>query len=117
MKNLALNFYKIKQEGAALIFALFIGGVLISIIIALSSIFIGRLKTVSEIRNSSSAAYAADSAIEWCIFKSRHTGTTVSGPTLGNGAVFVLSGNCSTGIVKITGTFQGITRAFEITFP
>lgn len=97
-------------------------GFFLSIALALSSIFIPKLRTATDIKSSIAAAYAAESAIEWCLYINR-IGIT-SQPVMSNGATFIngntgvpfVAADCSAATIKSIGTYQGISRSFEVNF-
>lgn len=119
-KRLTLNAKN--QSGVVALIAVLLTGVFLSIILTLSAIFIPQLKTSGEVKRSSAAAYGAESAIEWCLYINRigsaafpvfnNNVTVVNGNT---GVAFV-EADCLTPPFKAVGTFQNITRSFEITF-
>ncbi len=110
------------ERGAALLITLLLSGVLLSIALALSAIFIPKVRVSAESKKSVTAIYAADSAIEWCIYVNRQTAIPL--PTMGNGATFInadtgvtpVAADCLSSSVKITGIYGGVVRSFEITF-
>lgn len=91
-------------------------------VFTLSAIFIPKIKSATDIKNSVAAAYAAESAIEWCLYVNRIG--VVSLPVMLNGATIIngttnlpfVSADCATPPVKALGTYQGVTRSFEISF-
>ncbi len=106
--------------------AILFAGVLISIALSLSLIFTPKIKTAGDVKRSVAAAYAAESAIEWCLYVNRIGAT--SQPVMGNGALYIngftglpfaavppMPGDCVSPI-KALGTYQGVTRSFEISF-
>jgi hypothetical protein len=119
-----MNIRSSTQEGQAVIIALLIIGFLLSVALTLSLLFIPKIRASSEISKSSAALYAAESGLEWCLYVYRHSDTTA--PTMANSATFLngktsppvplTSADCLAPPVKILGTYQGISRAFEISF-
>lgn len=109
------------NRGVALILAILTIGVLITIVLTLSAIFIPKIRLSKDTRNSVGAIYAAESAIEWCIYNKRNGVTLL--PVMANGATYTdISGgaldasDCSGSSAKIIGNYQGVTRAFDVTF-
>ena len=119
------------QRGVVAIITVLFITFLASIVIALAAIILPRLRVSAEIKRSVGALYAADSALEWCLY--RGAKAIVPGPDMQNGATYVvyLSGtttsptpspsgattDCSTPggpPIKSIGTYQGVTRSFEI---
>jgi four helix bundle protein len=112
------------SDGQALVISILIVGFLLSIALTLSALFIPKIRATSETGKSSAALYAAESGLEWCLYVYKHG--AVAAPVMGNLATF-LNGNinppapltaadCLTPPVKILGTYQGISRALEISF-
>jgi len=110
-----------KQKGIALISAVIVSTVLLTIIFTLTAIFIPKLETTREASKSVAALFAAESGAEWCIFI-RNKGA-IAMPIMLNGAELLDemgepldSGDCSIDPVKIIGEYQGVSRAFELEF-
>ena len=109
------------EEGQALVIAVLTVGVLLSIALALFLLFTPKIKTSSEIKKSPAAIYAAESAIEWCLYVNRHDGSAAQ-PVMSNGASFIngitnqpfAPADCSAAMIRAVGTYQGISRSFEI---
>lgn len=102
-----------KQEGIIIILTIIIIGFLLSMTLVLSAIFIPKIKTSAEVKRSTTAVYAAESAIEWCLYISRKGAITA--PTMQNGATYTptIAASCVSPL-KAIGTFQGVSRAFEV---
>ncbi|MEK7616151.1 MAG: type II secretion system protein [Patescibacteria group bacterium] len=101
------------QSGFALVVSILLVAVILSIALSLSAIFIPKIRIAAEAKNSVTAAYAAESALEWCLYSNRIE--PVPSPTMTNGSTFTIT-DCSVSPVKATGTYRGVTRAFEISF-
>ena len=120
MKNKISKNYKWTQDGAAVIFALLLTGLFLSIILSLSMIFIPKIRVAGDIKRSVSAVYAAESAIEWCLYVNRIASASL--PVLDNGSTFIngftgvsfISSDCTSLPIKAIGTYQGVARSFEI---
>ena len=114
--------YNLKPDsGVAILFSILTVGVLLSIVLTLSAIFIPKLKLSSQTKSSVGAIYAAESAIEWCLYVNRIG--PVSLPTMANGATYtdgtggiLDSSDCAAFPIKVLGTYRGVTRAFEVSF-
>ena len=78
---------KSNQKGAALVISILIVGFLLSIVLTLSALFIPKIRASSEIGKSSAALYAAESAIEWCLYVYRHS--SVAAPVMSNSATYL----------------------------
>lgn len=109
------------ESGVAIIFSILTVGILLSIVLTLSAIFIPKLKLSSQTKSSVGAIYSAESAIEWCLYTNRHG--TISLPTMSNGATYtdgtggaLDSSDCVTSPIKVLGTYRAITRAYEVSF-
>ena len=72
---------------------------------------------------SSGAIYAAETAVEWCLYVNRVGSAGV--PVMSNGATFVngrtnnapfLEADCNSRPIKALGMYRGVTRSFEINF-
>ena len=132
-KNLKLKTYFLptthyklptNENGQALVISILIVGFLLSIVLTLSSLFIPKIRASSEISKSSAALYAAESGLEWCLYVNRHS--DVPQPIMANSATFLngkvsppaplTAADCSATSIKVLGTYQGISRAFEISF-
>lgn len=102
-----------QQDGIIIILTIIIIGFLLSMTLVLSAIFIPKVKTSAEIKRSTTAAYAAESAIEWCLYISRKG--AIAAPVMQNGATYTpnLPASCVSPL-KAIGTFQGVSRAFEV---
>jgi len=95
---------------------------ILSITLALTRIFIPRIRSITEATNSIGAAYAADSALEWCLYNNRERSPTLSQPTMSNGATYIIYNNnlpstCPGGETlnyRAVGTYRSISRSFEI---
>lgn len=106
-----------------IIYSVLILAIILLITLTLASIFLPKLKIASESIYSTKAIYAADSALEWCLYKIRDKGPfpspTLSGPTYqlyyGPGST---SANCIQDELPLrhraVGNSGGISRALEI---
>jgi|SRR3989344_1659925 len=110
------------QSGVAVIFAVLLVGAILSIVFTLTSIFLPQLKSAGSVKRSVSAAYAAESALEWCLYVNRIGSAAQpimsNGATLTNGTtggVFV-PGDCLASPVRAVGTYEGVVRSFEVSF-
>ena len=109
------------QRGVAVIITILFITVLSSIVISLAAIILPRIRIAGEVKRSVGAIYAADSAIEWCLYLSK---ANVASPIMENLSTYTITPapnppvtNCSTPgspAVKAVGTFQGVTRSLEI---
>ncbi|OGN00849.1 MAG: hypothetical protein A2651_03160 [Candidatus Yanofskybacteria bacterium RIFCSPHIGHO2_01_FULL_42_12] len=95
---------------------------ILTITLTLTRIFIPRIRTITEAANSVSAIYAADSAIEWCLYTNRGKTPSLAQPAMGNSATYQIYNNgnpsiCPNGEAlnyRTVGTFRGVSRSFEV---
>ncbi|MDP3954093.1 MAG: hypothetical protein Q8Q06_01585 [bacterium] len=107
--------HKPHSKGSALVLSVLIVNTLLSMAIVLTLIFVPKIKVSTNIKNSVSAIYAADSGIEYCLYVNRVD--SVSAPTLNNGATYtVIPSDCSTTTIRAIGEKDGTTRSLEVTF-
>ena len=121
-------YYRVNhmQRGSIIIYTVSILGIIMSITFALAVIFIPKIKTVNEAVNFANAVFAADSATEWCLYEARTriiTPLVFSNPNI-QSSVFAV--NPALGTVtdcdalgdsftfQATGTYQGVSRTFEV---
>jgi hypothetical protein len=124
MSNQIQNPNPNSTEGQAVVISILLAGILLSIVLTISLIFTPKIRASSEVKKSSAALYAAESGLEWCLYVNRRG--SVAQPVMANGATFLNGGvnppaplvpaDCSAPTIKVLGTYQGITRAFEISF-
>ena len=111
------------QEGSVLIFSVLMLGVILTITLSLANTLLPRLRSAHDALNSVAAIYAADSAVEWCLYTQRDRQPSVPQPVMSNGATYAIlfgagPGTCAPAESPwnhiITGTFRSVTRAFKI---
>lgn len=111
------------QKGSIIIFAVLILGVIMTITLALGAIFLPKLRSATESVGSAGAAYAADSALEWCLYTQRGRLPASAQPTMSNGATYNLyfgtnPATCAPTETPLNhravGTFRGVSRSFII---
>ena len=116
--------YKLKtNSGVVVILSVLLIGIILSIVLTLSLIFIPKIRSAADVKGSVAAAYAAETAIEWCLYVNR-INPTAPPPVMSNGATFIngytnaafVPVDCATPPLKAVGTYQGVTRSFEISF-
>ena len=114
---------KIKQKGSVLIFSVLMLGVILTITLSLANILLPRLRSATDSLSSVAAVYAADSAVEWCLYTQRGRLPAISQPVMSNGATYtivfgVAPATCAPAENPlnhtVTGTYRGVTRAFKI---
>lgn len=110
-----MKTHKQNQQGVIVLFSLFLVGIVLAMSLTLTSIFIPKIRLSGETKKSSAALYAADSAIEWCIYVIRHG--SVPAPIMSNGATYTVSPPaCTSSPVRAEGVYQGITRVYQLDF-
>lgn len=111
-----------KEKGSIIIFTLLTTASILTITLTLVNIFIPRLRAISESQNSATAIYAADTAMEWCLYIAREK-PAVPQPTMSTGATYVIYDStgaetlCPAGEelnYRSVGTFRGVSRSFEV---
>lgn len=115
-----------KQEGVAVLFAVLLTALFLSITLTLSAIFIPKIRISSDVKNSVGAIYAAESGVEWCLYVNFKTPAlpTPSPPAMANNASYIngntgnsfIPSDCLVLPIKSTGTYNGTTRSLEISF-
>ena len=101
------------QNGITVVITLLLIGFLVSMVLALSAIFIPKIRVAAEARRSVTAIYAADSTVEWCLYIARKD--SINPPVMLNNATYTPAdpAECVSPL-KAVGTFQGVSRAFEV---
>jgi len=116
-----LNF-KNKQQGSVIIFTVLILGSMLAITLALASIYLPKLRIVGDAgAGSVGAIYAADSALEWCIYTNR-ANPTLPQPIMSNGAIYrilPINSDCTALPLnnQVIGTYRGTSRSLQVTTP
>ena len=115
-----------KQKGVVVILAVLLMGIFLSIVLTLTLIFSPKIRTAGDIKRSVTALYAADGAVEWCLYVNRRSPPqpTPAPPTMNNSAVYIngitgsnfVASNCLSLPIRAVGTYQGVTRSLEISF-
>lgn len=108
-----------RQNGQILIFTAIILGIMLLISLALQAIIIPKIRLSAEVKNSVGAAFAAESGLEWCLFNNQisPSPTPWPSPTMANGATYqVTPSNCTGNQLKSLGTYNGVSRQFEVNF-
>lgn len=119
------TFQTIHQRGSTLIFALVLLAVMLSIILSFANSYVVKVRAVNQAVNATTAFYAADSAVEMCLFEALGKGNvtlTMVKPNLSyevrNLATDALIPDC-VGLTpfqfRAQGLYLGVGRALEIT--
>ncbi|MEX2090984.1 MAG: hypothetical protein WD989_02575 [Candidatus Paceibacterota bacterium] len=115
--------HKNKQNGSVLIFSVLMLGVILTITLTLANTLLPRLRSATDSLSSVAALYAADSAVEWCLYTQREKSPSVPQPIMSNGATYTITFGIAPATCApaenplnhtITGTYRGVTRSFKI---
>jgi hypothetical protein len=119
--------FKNNQSGSVIIFTVLILGSMLAITLALTAIYLPRIRAVGDASNGSvGAIYAADSAIEWCLYTSRGNPPLPS-PTMFNGSTYAIQNpltaapdNCTASnsiSIQAVGTYHSVSRSLQVNTP
>ena len=93
---------------------------MLAITLALAAIFLPKLRVVGDAAAGSvGAIYAADSALEWCIYTNR-ANPILSPPVMINGATYTLIPVDCTILPlnhQVVGTYRSVSRSLQVTTP
>ena len=110
------------QRGSIIVFTVLMLAAILAITLTLTRIFIPRIRAITEATDSIGAVYAADSAMEWCLYTNRGKAPPLSQPMMSNGATYqIYNGGtpsaCPSGETlnyRTVGTYRGVSRSFEV---
>src|SRR3989344_7563991 len=110
------------QRGSIIIFTLLMLSAILAITLTLTRIFLPRIRTITEATNSIGALYAADSAMEWCLYNNRGKVPLLARPAMANGSTYQIYRNNSISACpdieslnyRTVGNFRGVSRSFEV---
>ena len=110
------------QNGSIIIFTVLILSSILAITLTLTRIFLPRVRSITEATDSIGAVYAADSAMEWCLYNNREKAPPLAQPVMSNGAAYQIYNNstpsaCPGGEAlnyRTVGTWRGVSRSFEV---
>ncbi len=113
-----------KQRGSVLIFTVLMLGSILAISVTLAAIFLPKIRSITNAGSGSvGAIYAADSALEWCIYTNRGNPPLPS-PHMDNGATYDIRPTpppdyCTAQPMndQVIGSFQGVSRSLYIQTP
>lgn len=121
-----MHFDKQKEAGSVIIFTLLILGTILASTLALTNIFIPKIKVANEAVNSVVAIYAADSVTEFCLYIHRkRPQPQIPDPNIimqSGAQAKVYVGSSSTLATcyeptldyRIVGTYRGVSRSFQV---
>ena len=114
------NQIRTAERGSVIIFTILILGSMLAITLSLSAIFGPKVAVVQDASTGSvGAVYAAESALEWCIYTNRG-GSSLPQPVMLNGATYTIQpSDCSITPLnhRVVGTYHNVSRSFEVTTP
>ena len=112
------------NEGSIIIFAILMLTSILVITLTLTRIFLPKVKAITEATDSIKALYAADSALEWCLYVNRQAPGTPPTLNLTNGATWVVYQGSTATVADCTeaegldhravGSFSNVTRSFQL---
>ncbi len=109
------------EAGSVIIFTVLILGSMLAITLALAGIYIPKLRAIGDAgAGSVGAIYAADSALEWCIYTNRGN-PPLPQPVMSNGATYrilpVSAANCAALPLnnQAVGTYRNVSRSLQVT--
>ncbi len=105
------------ERGIALLLTVIILSIVTLIAVLIADIVIVQLKLAKDIGDSQAAIYAADSGIEWQLYKIRK-GVSAASPVMSNGATVetTVTGTAPNFTIKSLGSYGTVKRQFEINF-
>ena len=111
-----------RDRGSIIIFTLLMLSAILAITLTLTRIFIPRIRTITEVANSIGALYAADSAMEWCLYNNREKSPSLAQPVMANGSTYQIYRGGSLSVCpggetlnyRTVGNFKGVSRSFEV---
>ena len=112
------------QRGSILVFTVLMLTVMLTITLTLTRIFLPKIRAVTEATDSIKALYAADSALEWCLYVNRQEPAVPPTLTLTNGATWAVFQGFTTTPADCTeagglnhravGSFSNVIRSFQL---
>ena len=76
------------QRLSIIIFTILMLSAILAISLTLTSIFIPKIRSITEAADSIGAIYAADSAMEWCLYNNRRNNPPLPQPVMANGSTY-----------------------------
>ncbi|MBI4919734.1 hypothetical protein HY838_00300 [Candidatus Azambacteria bacterium] len=105
------------EKGIALLITVVIISAVLLMVVFISNIVITQLRLAGDIADSAAAIYAADSGIEWQLYRIRK-GVAVPSPSMSNGAEIstTVTGDYPNFTIKSLGSYRLAKRQFETSF-
>lgn len=111
------NFKQQNESGSILLYTVLILNIILAISITLAGIFLPKIKVISQSGpDSIKAFYAADSAIEWCLYINKGK-PPVNAPTMVNSSSYILiPSDCTIKPLnhRAIGTYRTVSRALQV---
>lgn len=111
------GFRKERERGAIIIFTVLMLSTILAISLALAAIFLPKIRgIVNAGPGSVGAIYAADSAIEWCIYKNRGY-PDLPQPIMSNGSTYTITpSDCSVTPLnhQAIGNYRNVSRSLQV---
>jgi Tfp pilus assembly protein PilX len=117
MKNPVKTIYK--EKGVAVLITVVIISIVMLVATLIANIVATQLKLASDIADSITAIYAADSGVEYKLYQIRKEGNTANAEfSLSNGATVsvAVSGTLPNLTIKSLSSYRAVKRQFEINF-
>ncbi len=112
------------QRGNLIIFAVLFLTTIMVIALTVVAIFLPKIRLVSDVTRSTNAVFAADSAMEWCLYGQRGNLPLALSLVMTNGATYqiffanvaVVACNPTQNPInhRTIGTYAGVSRAYEL---
>jgi len=108
-----------KEKGIAVLITVMIISIVMLVATLIANITATQLKLASDIADSTTAIYAADSGVEYKLYQIRKEGNTTGAEiSLSNGATVsvTVSGALPSLTIKSLGSYRSVKRQFEVNF-
>ena len=108
-----------KEKGIAVLMTMAIISVVMLIAVFVANVVVTQLKLASDIADSITAIYAADSGVEYKLYQIRKEGNTAGAEfSLSNGAAVsvTVTGALPNLTIKSLGSYHAVKRQFEASF-
>lgn len=109
-----------KEQGSVIIFTILILGSMLTITLALTAIFAPKIGVARDAGSGSvGAIYAADSALEWCLYTNREN-PALPQPVMSNGSTYTIQpADCTVTPLnnQVVGTYHNVSRSLQVNTP